>query len=1265
MSEESASSCLANVKSGSSRPPVHPNAKLIIRAIVADDVAGYCRELRVMQPIDSQNFGHGFRCSNGEIRSDDATAEEEELTARYVLLDTGSNAAHVAAANDAFNVLNFILRMQIVDLRNSRTFDTQWTPLHFGALNQAERVCALLRSVGADLYLEDAYGDKPFDIANALHNRGLADRLGDTTNSVEENAKKNEAYQKLLAQARRFEEERANDLAEKQRREEEQALVRRQQQEAAEERRALKRKFEQQRLAYIRERWWGARQTLIREFIADQYRLFVERVGVVMPKSLERAKQQEAARLAEEHAAAQRSSSSAKKGSKNGKKGRSAKPQRAASLGAPDDSTLVPTAAALTVAGEDALDVLSPSFDPVAYAMALVDAELPMPDLSDRASKEEKKDHAKLRTKILKERKIRKDQELARLRRMQDDHAVEQDKLEAENALSRLDIEQAWYTGFAALTQHDPGADRKHTGWFRFEPFDQRYSWSCCGQPDDPFAPGCLPGEDTLRPRLHTGLFSFHMVDCGCGGVKVNAVTGRATVADLRRRSLNASAASFADQKTSSRQSRNQRRVGPHEKLFCNPGGCCWSCCGATGERDSGCTPPFRFLFTQHCLCDVRFFPVVDDSPEDGCRTIVVTTADRSASQERPQSPQEARSLLLEERSQAIAASVLTTEQDVESNVHVGFIVGANGALALQTDEEQELLSYDEMERERLRYAHASNAPEPPYVVTAHNRVRLSQKGRRMEHLTPPVLQRTAVAHRRGPAATTLHGARVTRINLLANLVFQTDFLADAKRQRCKQGHRSSGGFSASTMLDTSDAILLATDSDTDEEDRWVPGVRPQNSFFFQKPTLVHRGLATDASARKEELHEDCLAEVLSDFGYPKSIADVVPVSFAPEGGERRGVYTGEFAAYGFELRLVCCPRPTTVADERAVIGLVLADVDDSDSDDDQGCDADADHQIVQTRDTSPVSEDGGDILPQLHNTSPSRGDNVSHVSLTAAARSNSVVSFGGIDDEFPADVASGGVSPRLIDAAGAAAAYARKKAHRASAVSFSVDSFANNNNSKAADQDGASRQSDRTSVPRSRRRSVFGVPESTRRYFAKEDRYISGPFGIGWWAHTSSIRGLGQQVDVGAENVLSEGDLVLFLVDGVNHALHIFHNRSFVTSIRIDTSVAYVPAVTLVAGCRFDVEFFGHTSLAYVTKWWEERALSERMLRLTTDTKHMDARLAAAENAKKQASTRGGNGLKQRAQSGMFGSMASIRRSQNSNLSTSTQGDDDSEILF
>jgi hypothetical protein len=125
----------------------------------------------------------------------------------------------------------------------------------------------------------------------------------------------------------------------------------------------------------------------------------------------------------------------------------------------------------------------------------------------------------------------------------------------------------------------------------------------------------------------------------------------------------------------------------------------------------------------------------------------------------------------------------------------------------------------------------------------------------------------------------------------------------------------------------------------------------------------------------------------------------------------------------------------------------------------------------------------------------------------------------------------------------------------------------------------------------------MLDQPNNMMRYLASTSEFIAGVHGVGWWTNSGSIRGFGIEMELPV--VLKERDVVAFALDGANAKLHIFHNRSYVHSIPIDTSVPYVPAVTITAECRIEVGYHGRDTLGYVDGYLQERAARERRLRL------------------------------------------------------------------
>ncbi|CUG92835.1 ankyrin repeat protein, putative [Bodo saltans] len=1318
---------------------LHPNAAMIIRAIVADDVLAFARELVLTQPTPEQLARKVLVPGVGYIS--DASPDEENCTAKYYLReDNHADCGHLAASNDAFAVLNFLLRMKNADVKENQTIDTQWTPLHFGAFNQSERICALLRSSGAELFVEDVYGDRPCDIAALFGNRYLAERLGDTS-SADEGTKKDQAYQQLLAQAKAYEEERARDAEARRKQYEQHMQLEKEKRQAIEDRRKLKSVFEIERLSFLRDRWLLARQSFLRDFLVDRYQRWAEHMELAM--AMHGAAQEKAAadRIYREEAERRRIAELQRRKSKKGSDRRSSKAAAAAANNSSDNrsppktaGTISPTSAAALPPALSAPPLRMEELSALEQFLSLLPEE-PLPEVTDRMNKEQKAAVVKQRNKMIKERKARREEATKQFHALEMEHYYQQEALEEENLLGRVEVEQQWFSAFGNLACYDPSIDRKHSGFFRYEAFDDRYRWSCCGQVGDPFALGCLPAEDRTRMMVHTGALKYHIHDCPCGGTVVGGASPALVASSHHTHHDNSKTSSksnhhshlstttpqqplprpdgnddvigtdrklsgFVDEDAANRQKRNQRRVGPEAPTYCNPGGCCWTCCGATLRTSPGCTSQNRFLFADHLLCDVRFLP----ADVNATVSYVITSADGMEDAhrllvERAASPVDIMNVLLEERSQMIVSDLLVPT-DPESATNIAFIIGENG-VNMESEADRDVHQQDPAELERIKYSHGLRRPKCAHYITSKSLVRISNHGRTLEHLTPPLTSRKT-CRRVGPASTLPLQARVTRTNLLGNFVLKGDFLADVRRgdadgsaalaalKNLSKGSRRHGGddddnkniddddssshSSASSDViavevvnpdlqqqsSTADSALGRGDDDAGNQSATTI-IQPPSSSLAASPKSVGSPLAwSGASSSGPSSPGGTMNARAVD---PSEIFSGIP-TFASWGNIYEE-HPGDHAAYAFEMRITACPIPVSVTDERLVIGVVQAELpppDEMPEAKEEAWNVEEDDEHAADDDDDDLNDVTGADEEAYHATGAFENDAAS-IQLLAMAD-------GSIQSTRPNRRKRGGASPSFQDEpttpmeAHEQALEAARNAHRRKTVTgagaspggrrgraASVVTFENEN----ADDAGLERKASSVvegpkygaASPTSsgssftgglancfstvvaaekRKASIFHVPRRTRAYFAREGSYISGPYGIGWWAHTNSLRGHGLEYELPEENYLREGDLVTFVVDGMNNQLHLFHNRAFCQTIRLPhaSSCGYVPAVTLVARARVDVEYVG-TRLPYVFKWWREKAMRERMLRLTVSPKELDVRLASLELAKKKSSMRGG----------------------------------------
>jgi hypothetical protein len=1294
---------------------------MIIRAIVADDVLAFARELVLTQPTPEQLAKSVLMPGAGYIS--DASPDEENCAAKYYLReDTHADCGHVAAANDAFAVLNFILRMKNADVKENQTIDTLWTPLHFGAFNQSERICALLRSSGAELFVEDVYGDRPCDIAALFGNRYLAERLGDTSSS-DEGTKKDQAYQQLLAQAKAYEEERAREAETRRREYEAHVQLEKEKRQAIEDRRKMKSQFEVERLSFLRDRWLLARQSFVRDFLVDRYQRWAEHVEIAM--SMHGAAQERLAadRIHREEAERRRIAEMQRKKMKKGadRKGPNAAPA------APNrgDNRSPPSGASTISPNTSALPpLLAPRVEELSALEQFLSMlpEEPLPEVTDRMNKDQKAAVVKQRNKMIKERKVRREEATKQFHATEMAHYYQQDALEEEYLLGRVEVEQQWFSAFGNLSCYDPSIDRKHSGFFRYEAFDDRYRWSCCGQIGDPFALGCLPAEDRTRMMVHTGALKYHIHDCPCGGTIVGAPPPIPHGGNAKHQHASKANSSpppplvvdeviatdqklsgFVDEEAANRQKRNQRRVGPEVPQFCNPGGCCWTCCGATLRTAPGCTSQHRFLFADHLLCDVRFLPA------DVAATVayVNTSADGLEDShrlllERSASPVDVMSVLLEERSQSLVADLLVPT-DPESATNIAFIIGENG-VNMESEADRDVHQLDPAEIERVKYSHGLRRPKGPHYITSKGLVRISNHGRTLEHLTPPLTSRKT-CRRVGPASMLPLQARVTRTNLLGNFVLKGDFLADVRRgdadgsaalaalKGLSKGRRHEGGVGEK---DDDDDASSQSSASSD-----VIALEVVNPDLQQESTgTALDGVGKGSSGGNEGEATSILAASSSLAASPKSVGSPLAWSGASSGPSSPGgtmnaravdpselfsgipafaswgniyeEHPGDHAAYAFEMRIVACPIPVSVTDERLVIGVVQAElpppdempeakeeawnVEDDDNDDGDdleditGADEEAvglynangafgveddaasiqllamaDGSIQSTRpNRRKRGGQGGSPSFQEEPTSPMEAHEQALEAARNAHRRKTLNSPG-------VGAAGGGRRGRAASVvtfeSGEEAALERKASSVVEGPKYGASSPTHSSAASGGSFTGGLANCFSTVVAAEKRKAnIFHVSRRTRAYFAREGSYIGGPYGIGWWAHTNALRGHGLEYELPEENVLREGDLVSFVVDGMNNQLHLFHNRAFCQSIRLPhaSTCGYVPAVTLVCGARVDIEYVG-SRLPYVFKWWREKAIRERMLRLTVSPKDLDVRLASLELAKKKSSMRGG----------------------------------------
>jgi hypothetical protein len=121
---------------------------------------------------------------------------------------------------------------------------------------------------------------------------------------------------------------------------------------------------------------------------------------------------------------------------------------------------------------------------------------------------------------------------------------------------------------------------------------------------------------------------------------------------------------------------------------------------------------------------------------------------------------------------------------------------------------------------------------------------------------------------------------------------------------------------------------------------------------------------------------------------------------------------------------------------------------------------------------------------------------------------------------------------------------------------------------------------------------------------FAKADAFIGpgvcigGDNGIGWWAQSCEIRGLGYSIPT--SEAFDENDVVCLALDHLNGQLYAFKNRRLLACAPFRAPARLVPAVTLVAGTRVRCdETMSRTTVAYVDEYISLRAETDLHQRL------------------------------------------------------------------
>jgi hypothetical protein len=121
---------------------------------------------------------------------------------------------------------------------------------------------------------------------------------------------------------------------------------------------------------------------------------------------------------------------------------------------------------------------------------------------------------------------------------------------------------------------------------------------------------------------------------------------------------------------------------------------------------------------------------------------------------------------------------------------------------------------------------------------------------------------------------------------------------------------------------------------------------------------------------------------------------------------------------------------------------------------------------------------------------------------------------------------------------------------------------------------------------------------------FVRDDCYvgpgttIGGDIGVGWWSHSTEIRGLG--CNVNSTEPFRANDVVCLALDHLNREFYAFKNRKLVAQGPFTAPCRLVPAVTLVAGSRVRVDESRQRAMSgCVDEYMDDRHKSDLSRRL------------------------------------------------------------------
>lgn len=517
----------------------HPNCAAVVAAILTDDVVAVQTALTIGGVFDP-------------------------LYATYALNDATMAVSHVAAANGAFGVLEWVAAQPdgAEDLA-ARVPSNGWTPCHFAAFNGRETICAFLRSQGVDPDTPDFYGDTPCDVAGAAGHSHIVDMLGGNAAAREARQKYEDERSRLLQEARAFEEERQRAAKAAKEAEEQKKLAAQRRSERIRQAKKLRAKLEDERLNLIR-RWMLSRESMERDtwstiewLVASHHMLTIDVVVATARANEIHAEQTTPVPVelpSEEPAVTPKAAGKKGKPAKKGAGGRKAS-KSAAAPGAEPEAVLPPQDTSAAAGGRSPssfpVGSESPGGDTDRFELELAnDPALQMPVITGIITKEKKKELAKLKLKIERMKRERREARAQAIAEYEEKCRVQLADAEAEEALMRDLLQVDWLLGAAKIEQNDVFRDRRHPGDYVYHSTNPpctcghrscrrgTCSWTCCGEALVGTV-GCAIVDDLSIAPHHPGVFSFHMEGCGCAQAEKVVVGGAKEIVrplvDLRK----------------------------------------------------------------------------------------------------------------------------------------------------------------------------------------------------------------------------------------------------------------------------------------------------------------------------------------------------------------------------------------------------------------------------------------------------------------------------------------------------------------------------------------------------------------------------------------------------------------------------------------------------------------------------------------------------------------------------------------------------------